>query len=179
MRRVSCYALALVSFLFIAFPAAAQTTSPFPPPKANDYTFVINSGGGLDTGCTFRGGGPLVITLKIGRVLGDLDKLKANRLVPDRVRIEFPAFDVDSAGAPGIPPERDRVSVNGNVVPGEFMSGINNTWVMQRFDIPLHPDWLKFPADPGEGGTVTPADNQIRIDIDTLRATTASRISSS
>jgi hypothetical protein len=145
--------------------SSLATTSPFSPPKANDYTFVIDSGAGLDTGCSFRSDGPLVITLPVGRVLGDLAKLKANGLVPENVRLEFPAFDVDSAGAPGLPPELDRVSVNGNVVPGEFMTGINNVWVMQRFDIPI--EWLNLPDEPPARGTVTPADNEIRIDIDT------------
>ncbi len=145
--------------------SALNTTSPFEPPDVNDYTFVINSGTGLDTGCTFRNGGPLRITLPIGRVLGNLAALKANGLVPVTVRVEFPAFDVDSAGAPGLPPERDRVSVNGNVVPGEFTTGINSVWVMQRFNIPI--EWLNLPTEPASGGNVTPTDNEIRIDIDT------------
>lgn len=148
--------------------APFQTTSPFQPPKANDYTFIVNSGAGLDTGCTYRSGGPLLITLPIDRVLGDLNKLKQNGLVPANVRIEFPAYDVDSAGAPGVPPERDRVSINGNVVPGEFMSGLNNTWVMQRFDVPI--EWLNFAPDPGAGNTSQPQNNQLRIDIDVLSA---------
>lgn len=146
----------------------AVTSSPFQPPDANDYTFVINDHAALDTGCTFRSEGPLRIGLPIRRVLGDIARLKQNGLVPARVRIEFPAFDVDSAVEPGAPPERDRVSVNGNVVPGTFMSGLNDAWVMQRFDVPI--EWLRFPSDPGRGRTVTPESNEIRVDIDTLSA---------
>ena len=145
----------------------ANTSSPFEPPKPNDYTFVINSGAGLDTGCSYRSDGPLIITLPINRVLGDLAKLQANGLVGRKLRVEFPAFDVDS-GAPGTP-ERDRVSINGHVVPGEFTTGINDRWIMQRFDIEV--DWLLFPADPGPSGTLTPKDNVIRIDIDTASGT--------
>src|SRR5262245_23433537 len=33
-------------------------SSPFAPPETNDTTFVTDCGGGLDTGCTFRSGGP-------------------------------------------------------------------------------------------------------------------------
>ena len=167
MFRASLLKLAAIAAVLAFSPIArAQTTSPFPPPTANDYTFVVNSGAGLDTGCTFRSGGPLRIRLPIGRVLGILATLKANGLVPATVRVEFPAFDVDSAGVPGFPPERDRVSINGNVVPGEFMSGINNVWIMQRFDVPI--EWLMLPTEPASvTGTVTPADNEIRIDIDT------------
>jgi hypothetical protein len=147
-----------------------STTSPFTPPEANDYTFVINDGPGLDTGCSFRSDGPLRITLPIGRVLGEIAKLRANGLVPATVRLEFPAFDVDSAGAPGVPPERDRVTFIGkdnvaHVVPGEFTTGINDEWIKQRFNIPI--EWLNLPNDPGEHGTVSPANNEIRIDIDT------------
>jgi hypothetical protein len=146
-----------------------NTTSPFQPPKANDYTFVINDGAGLDTGCSYRGDGPLRITLPIGRVLGELNKLKQNGLVPATVRLEFPAFDVDSAGAQGVPPERDRVTFIGkdnvpHVVSGEFMTGLNDKWIMQRFDIPI--EWLNLPPEP-TSGSVSPANNEIRIDIDT------------
>lgn len=150
--------------------SSLNTTSPFPPPEANDYTFVIDAGAGLDTGCSYRSDGPLRIRLPIGRVLGNLTKLKAGGLVPATVRLEFPAFDVDTAGAQGRPPERDRVTFIGkdgvpHVVPGEFTTGLNDTWIMQRFDIPI--EWLNLPDDPLEGGTVSPADNEIRIDIDT------------
>ena len=151
-----------------------NTTSPFQPPTANDHTFVINSGPGLDTGCTFRSGGPLRITLPIGRVLGDLAILKDKKLVPEKVRLEFPAFDVDST-VTGLPPERDRVTFIGkggvaHVVPGQYMSGLNDTWIMQRFDIPI--DWLNLPDEPAsQNGTVTPLNNEIRIDIDTASGT--------
>jgi hypothetical protein len=144
----------------------ALSTSPFPAPEKTEQTFVIDDGSGLDTGCTFRSGGPLRIRLPIDRHIGDVARLRAGGLVPATVRLEMPAFDVDTAGAPGFPPERDRVSVNGNVVPGEFLTGLNNTWIAQRFDIPI--EWLRFPADPGEGGSITPAINDIVIDIDTL-----------
>ena len=139
------------------------------PDDCNDSTFVVDCGAGLDTGCTFRDGSPLVITLKIGRVVGDVAKLKAAGLISATAKLKMPAFDVDFFGGGGIfNPERDRVTFNGNVVPGEFLQGDNNVWRLNEFEVPI--EWVNFPSDPGQGGTVTPADNTIRIDIDTANS---------
>ncbi len=144
-------------------------SSPFNPPEMNDATFVVDCGGGLDTGCTFRDGSPLVFTVQVTRVVGDVAKLKANGLISDRATIQMPAFDVDFFGGGGqFNPERDRVSFNGNVVPGEFLIGDNNVWRLNEFSVPI--EWVNFPSDPGPGGSVTPADNTIRIDIDTANS---------
>ncbi|MFL6388912.1 MAG: choice-of-anchor X domain-containing protein [Terriglobales bacterium] len=141
--------------------------SPFDPPDKNDKTFTVDTGSGLDTGCTFRSGGPLIIHVSVDRVVGDVAKLKANGLISPTARLEMPAFDVDfdTPVPPPFQPERDRVSFNGHVVPGEFLTGLNDTWVMNRYDVPI--EWVNFPDDPGHGGTLTPADNTIQIDIDT------------
>jgi triacylglycerol esterase/lipase EstA (alpha/beta hydrolase family) len=140
--------------------------SPFNPPDANDTTFVVDQGGGLDTGCTFRSGGPLVFTIKVGRVVGDLQKLMQNGLISDMAELDMPAFDVDfDAVVPPFNPERDRVSFNGKVVPSEFLTGADNTWKLNSFKVPI--DWVLFPTDPQKGGSVTPMDNTVRIDIDT------------
>ncbi|HEU4729586.1 MAG TPA: choice-of-anchor X domain-containing protein [Kofleriaceae bacterium] len=141
-------------------------SSPFTPPEANDSTFVTDCAGSLDTGCTFRDGSPLVFTIKIGRVIGDKAKLKAAGLIPDTVTVQMPAFDVDFFGGGGVfNPERDRVSINGHVVPGEFLQGDNNVWRLNEFSVPI--EWVNFPEDPGVNGKVTPVDNTIQIDIDT------------
>lgn len=141
-------------------------SSPFDPPKCNDTTFVIDCATKLDTGCTFRSGGPLVFTIKVGRYVGNLQKLKQSGLISSTATIQMPAFDVDFAGASGVNPERDRVFFNGRQVPTEFLIGADNTWIMNQFVVPI--EWVNFPqSDPGPGGTVTPADNVIRIDIDT------------
>src|SRR5882672_4297998 len=44
-----------------AFNAASTVcpSSPFAPPEVSDTDFVADCAGGLDTGCTFRDGGPL------------------------------------------------------------------------------------------------------------------------
>jgi pimeloyl-ACP methyl ester carboxylesterase len=150
-------------------PGCVRRSSPFAPPKANDSNFVVDCDTGLDTGCTFRNGGPLVFTIKVCRFVGDFQKLKANGLIAATARLDMPAFDVDFFGAPGVNPERDRVSFNGHVVPSEFLRGDNNIWELNSFNIPA--EWIKFPeVDPGPGGTPTPADNVIRIDIDTANA---------
>lgn len=143
-------------------------SSPFFPPEPNDQTFVIDAAPDLDTGCTYRSGGPLVFNLPIGRVVGDVDRLLAEGLVPDTVRLEMPAFDIDSeAVVSGIAPERDRVTFNGNVVPSEFLRGANDTWRQNAFEIPI--EWVKF-AVPNGNGAPTPGENTIRIDIDTANS---------
>ena len=144
-------------------------SSPFDPPKANDTTFVVDQGGGLDTGCTFRSGGPLVFSIKIGRVIGDLDLLRQNSMISETAELRMPAFDVDfDAVVPPFNPERDRLSFNGRVVPTEFLTGSDGVWKLNSFRVPI--DWLEFPADPGQGGTPTPRDNVVRIDIDTANS---------
>lgn len=52
-------------------------TSPFAPPEGTDTTFVVDDAPGLDTGCTFRNGGPLVFNIQVTRNFGDEDKLQA------------------------------------------------------------------------------------------------------
>lgn len=141
-------------------------TSPIAAPEQNDTTFVVDCGSGLDTGCTFRNGGPLVFNVKVNRFVGDVTKLKSNHLISETATLKMPAFDVDFfGGGQGVNPERDRVSFNGHVVPTEFLQGDNNVWRLNEFSVPI--EWMNFPSDPGRGNSVTPADNIIRIDIDT------------
>ncbi|MEP7340273.1 MAG: choice-of-anchor X domain-containing protein [Acidobacteriota bacterium] len=147
-------------------------SSPFDPPKCSDSAFIVDCSGLLDTGCTFRNSGPLIFTIKVGRVVGDVTKLKQNGMISPMATLQMPAFDVDSSAVvPGFNPERDRVTFNGHIVPTEFLIGQNDTWIMNQFVMPI--EWVNFPTDPGPGGTVTPADNTIRIDIDTANSTEA------
>jgi len=136
----------------------AQTTSPFAPPDEDDLTFVVNSGPGLDTGCTFRGGGPLVFSVKIPRVFGDINKLLAAGLISETATLSMPAYDVDFADG-----ERDVVSLNGSPLPG-FLTGVDSVWKLNTFNIPI--SMLNFPSDPGESGTAQEEENVISIDID-------------
>lgn len=144
-------------------------SSPFNPPEMNDTTFVVDCGGGLDTGCTFRDGSPLVFNIEVTRVVGDVDKLKANGLISEMATLQMPAFDVDFFGGGGqFNPERDRVRFNGNVVPDEFLRGDNNVWRLNEFSVPIGD--VNFPSDPGPGGSVTPAINTVSIEIDTANS---------
>ena len=151
--------------------AAHFGSSPFDPPEENDTNFVVDTGGGLDTGCTFRDGSPLVFNIKVDRVLDDANrnKLKANGLISETATLRMPAFDVDfDAFVPPFNPERDRVTFNGHVVPTTFLTGSNNVWKLNAFNVPI--EWVEFASDPGPGGEAQPVDNEIRIDIDTANA---------
>ncbi len=141
-------------------------SSPFDPPEANDHTFVVDKDGGLDTGCTFRSGGPLIFTIKADRVVGDIALLKANNMISEFAILRMPAWDVDFVAnlPPGYFPERDRVFFNGHIVPTDFLTGANQIWKLNAFNIPI--EWVNFPSDPGPGGSLTEVDNVIRIDID-------------
>lgn len=52
---------------------AQPRTSPFEPPEEGDTTFIVDAAPGLDTGCTFRGGGPLIFEIEVKRVVGDVN----------------------------------------------------------------------------------------------------------
>jgi len=144
-------------------------SSPFNPPDANDATFVVDQSSGLDTGCTFRSGGPLVFTIEVGRVVGNVQTLKQNGLISDMAELDMPAYDVDfDAFVPPFNPERDRVSFNGHVVPTEFLTGANNTWKLNSFNVPI--EWVQFATADPNGGSPTSGDNTIQIDIDTANS---------
>jgi hypothetical protein len=152
-----------------AITASHFGSSPFNPPEANDSTFVVDQDRGLDTGCTFRSGGPLVFSIKINRVVGDVQRLKNNKMISETAVVRMPAFDVDfDAVVPGYAPERDRVTFNGRVVPTEFLTGSNNVWKLNAFEVPI--EWVNFADDPGKGNASTEKDNIVRIDIDTANS---------
>ena len=149
----------------------AQTSSPFPPPEEKLGVYVINSGPGLDTGCTFRGDGPLVIQLFVPAIVNP------NQLNPDgtlkndsnvvnngvlgtqgmqktKAILRFPVYDIDSGAnmSPPYRPEKDNISFNGQFL--KVLSGINNQWTDDSIVIPI--EEVKFGAN-----------NEIRVDIDT------------
>ncbi len=169
------FAIGLASALGVAS-AFAQTdaqkhvhlatgSSPFPAPEKTDTVFVVDEAAGLDTGCTFSSAGDLVFTIDIDRYVGDVDLLRANGLICETVLLRMPAFDVDfDADVSGFEPERDEVYVNGHRVNEVYLTGANEVWKLNAFQVEL--DWLDFPADPG-AGTVVPAANEIRIKVDT------------
>jgi len=160
--------------------AAAATgprTSPFEPPEANDRSFVTDAAPGLDTGCTFRSGGPLVFNIEITRYAGELNPdgtlrnaaaLVAAGLISRTATLIQPAFDVDSGAvlAPPFQPERDRVSFNGEEI--GFLSGENNEWKLNSFEVPI--EKVRFAARGAAGSPPSPAINEVRIDIDTANS---------
>ncbi|KAF7774523.1 hypothetical protein PCIT_a0982 [Pseudoalteromonas citrea] len=125
------------------------------PPEEKLGTYVVDSGPGLDTGCTFKSGGPLVIELPVPKVVNDsvlvngkIDPSKVNELINEKiisakVQISMPVFDVDSdASVPGRNPEIDRVSFNGKVV--GILQGTNGRWTETRLEVPIEEvDFLK------------------------------------
>ncbi|MDE2368302.1 MAG: hypothetical protein KGN16_04965 [Burkholderiales bacterium] len=150
--------------------SAAQTSSPFPPPAQDMGKYVINSGSGLDTGCTFRSGGPLLIRfavpspvnetqLNADGTLKDPGGMVAAKVVGQRAKISFPVYDVDDKAVTDgtYAPEIDYLSWNGQYI--KTLAGFNNTWVNDSFEVDI--SQVKFYV-PGKTNVV----NEFRVDID-------------
>ncbi len=164
-------------------PAAHVGSSPFNPPTATDTNFVVDTGqSGLDTGCTYRSGGPLRFTIAVDRVVGDVNAdgtlvspqtLIANGVVSQFATLRMPAFDVDfdAVLTPPGQPERDRVLLNGTDLGPQgtvaFLTGSNNIWKLNEFQIPI--EKIRF-GGRNPGSSPTPGQNQIEIQIDTANA---------
>ena len=173
IKRLPLYILLLlVPAALLAQPHTG--TSPFPPREEDDTRFVVDAGSGLDTGCTFRSGGPLRIHLMIKRFVGpvgadgtlsDPSGMIALGLISQKAHIRLPAFDVDVNGNPSdpsVPPEVDRILFNGHDL--GTLTGDNNIWKLNEFDVPIA--WVKFPSAGSAGSAPSPADNLIEILID-------------
>lgn len=144
-------------------------SSPFNPPEESDTSFVVDAGPGLDTGCTFRSGGPLRFEVLVDRAFSqaEIERLRQNGLISDKAVIRMPAYDIDfDGGGSSYAPERDRVYFNGQPVPEEFLTGGNGVWKLNTFQVPI--EWVKF-REPG-AGIAEPGRNEVRIDIDTANS---------
>ncbi len=148
--------------------------SPIQPREPSDTLFVVRTGPGLDTGCTFRSGGPLVINLPINRYYGPVDsqgrlqnaaELVRKGVIAAKAKVRLPAFDVDSSASTsnGQSPEVDKLYVNGEFI--RNLTGQDGTWILQEFEVPI--EKLKFPDAAQPGSTLVPRMNEIRLDIDT------------
>lgn len=155
---------------------------PIDLPPDTDTFFTVDQGPGLDTGCTFRSGGPLIIDIPVTRYAGEtyksgrlsnLGTLKRKGMVRRFARLYLPAYDVDYDPEdlpPGVAAERDLVwfnykpinKLNRGLAP--FLHGTSGTWSMNIYEIPI--EYVKFPSSPGFGGPPTPVLNRVRIDID-------------
>lgn len=150
-----------------------------PGKECSDTRFYVDSGAGLDTGCTYRSGGPLIFNITIDRYFGNPTKLIEHDLLGKPggnaggglsgrvVTLRLPAFDVDfNGGGQGTQPERDKVSLNGHDLLDSlgqtyYLHGDDNIWHLNEIKVPI--EYVNFPTTPGEVST-----NQIRIDIDTF-----------
>ena len=154
--------------------SGAQTSSPFPPPAEDMGKYVKNSGAGLDSGCTYRGGGPLVVQLSVPSpvnetqlkgdgTLKDPAKLIADKVVGARAKISFPVFDIDDKAVTdgSYFPEVDRLSWNNTFI--KTLSGFDGTWVNDSFEVDI--GQVKF-ASPSRPGIV----NELKVDIDTANS---------
>jgi triacylglycerol lipase len=166
-----------LSFVLFGVPCSAftfaQTTSPFPPPDQDLGKYVVNSGSGLDTGCTYRSGGPLIIKLEVPATMNkkalnadgtlqDPAKLIADKVIGSTAKISLPAYDIDDkAVTNGYAPEVDRMYFNGEFI--KTLSGFNNTWVNDSFSVDIGKVRFKSESTPS-------AVNEIRIDIDTANS---------
>lgn len=176
LKTALCRCALLMAALLLASAARAQGhfgSSPFVPPDKNDIIFVVDQAPGLDTGCTFRSGGPLVFVIKTTRFVGETNadgtlknaaQLVANGVISATAKLSLPGFDVDYDATPPPPfnPERDQLLFNGQ--PVDFLRGVNNAWIMNSFEIPI--ERVKFPARGANGQLPTPAENTIVVNID-------------
>jgi hypothetical protein len=157
-----------------------MTVSPseFEPPKPTDTTFVTPR---LSTGCTFRGDGPIIVTLDVTRVAGAIDAegyllapaaLVERGVVGATATLVLPAFDVDAEYRGFWSPEADSVMFNGRIIrragggQDSFgLTGQNNTWVVNTFEVPI--EYIRFPDQAeARGQSPAPRTNTISIAVD-------------
>ena len=154
--------------------------SPFPTPTPTDTRFVVDSGyAGLDTGCTYRSQGSLKFKIAVKRYVGPINgdgtltnpqKLKDNGVVSEFATLRMPAKDVDfdTPVSPPYNPERDRVLFNGvpigNLEGDGYFRGIDNTWIMNEFKVPIN--LVRFAQKGTNGNEPTGGENEIEVLID-------------
>lgn len=161
--------LPLVALLCLQTPALAahSGSAPTDPSKPDDEHFMVDTDTGLDTGCTFRGGGPLTFKVKIDRYVGKVKSdgtlenpgvLTQQGVISRSVELKMPAYDIDFSDG-----EIDEVYFNGHKL--GTLQGSDGTWYENQFTVPI--EWVKFSAARGENGQKpTAAENEIQIDID-------------
>jgi pimeloyl-ACP methyl ester carboxylesterase len=148
---------------FITSALSHSGSSPFDPPKATDKTVVVDSTSGLDTGCTYRSGGPLSIEVPVKRVVGDVDAsghllnagaLTSAGLLSHTAKLTLPVYDIDQ------PAEVDYVYFNDHFL-GQ-LTGADGTWSINTFTIPI--EWVNFGRDAFTANL--PGINTVKIAID-------------
>ena len=153
-------------------------TAPVHAPEPDDESFVVDVAAGLDTGCTYRDGGPLIFSIPVDRFVGEVKSdgtladaalLVRNKIVSPKARLTMPAYDVDSGAAPSSPAEAevDRVFFNGHEL-DKPLTGTSDTWIMNEFEVPI--ELVRFPQRGASGSKPAAALNEVRIEIDTANA---------
>lgn len=159
--------------------------SPFTPKRVTDSRYINDVDNGLDTGCTFREGGPLKIKLPIKRYLGELNGagtiptaygdiegagtlrhaylMERNGLIGRYATLRIPVYDIDFSEG-----ERDRILFNGvDIGAGgspAYLSGADGTWKVNEFQIPI--EIIHFSNKGSSGNEPAEAQNEIEIRID-------------
>ena len=152
----------------------AVAPSPVRPPEASDRMFIVDEDSGLDTDCTYRADGPLVVHLPITRYVGEVngdgtlrdpESMIAAGLISAKAHLRMPVYDVDidASSRPDLPPEFDYVLFNGTKIE-QVLTGSNNTWKPNDLQVPI--ELVKFPPPGANGSPPPPADNVIEISID-------------
>ncbi|MEZ4730510.1 MAG: hypothetical protein R3E79_25575 [Caldilineaceae bacterium] len=103
----------LISAIADQADVAAQApirTSPFTPPRHTDTTFVMDGGPGLDTECTFRSGGPLIINLPVGPLSRRPAKLLQNKLITANATLSLPVLTLMASRWPAALHRRSTIS---------------------------------------------------------------------
>lgn len=157
----------------LALTSTGPRSSPFNPPNSNDSTFVTDAAPKLDTGCIFRSSGPIIYNIAVTRYQGTLNPdgtlkdaaaLVAAGVVSSEATLVMPVYDVDSGAimSPPYQPEIDRVLFNGKEI--GFLSGVNNVWKLNSFQIPIGD--VKFTDRAPLGSSPVGAFNEVKIEID-------------
>jgi pimeloyl-ACP methyl ester carboxylesterase len=144
--------------------ATGCTIGPLSPPDTSDQLYVADCSSTFDVIVHNTDPSPQA-NIRVSRVAGDVDKLRASGLIGAKATIMISAFDVntgDYARVPrGAPQEHDKVFFNDHEL--GILVGAGGQWRITTFEIPV--DWINFAHDNG-GGPPVPADNVVRIKVD-------------
>ncbi len=127
---------------------------PPPPVAANASTSadsIVSVATPLRGACSLETAAENTITIEIGRVVGNLDALRANDAIDEMAYIDAMVFEGDADTV---------VLFNDRKYTGEVISR-DRSWTEMRFAVPVHA--VRFPADPGPGGTAKLAKNQLSL----------------
>ena len=151
-------------FTMAANGATGCTIGPLSPPDTNDQRYVADCSSTFDAIVHNTDPSPQA-TIRVSRVAGDVDKLRANHLIGSKATIMISAFDVNTGDFARVPrgaaQEHDKVFFNDHEL--GILVGAGGQWRITTFEVPV--EWVNFARD-NSGGPPVPADNVIRIQVD-------------